>query len=100
MEYRTHCIECEFEWDQSHLMKEPHSPCPECKSRQVESVIRIVAVRQSLDAGWDGLNNGLGQYFPQLEDSIDCKPSAHNHFRSRNEGIEACKRRGFQIIDK
>ena len=100
MEYRTICMSCRHEWEQSHLMKESHAPCPECKGEKVESVIESVNVRAPADAHWGYENNGLGRYFPQLEDSVDCKPSAKNHFRSRNEAIEACKQRGFQIIDK
>lgn len=101
MDYRTRCMNCEHEFDQSHLMKEPHLPCPKCKSKKVEScVFAEIRIRPPLDAGWEYENGGRGRYFPGMEQSIDCKPSAGNYFRSRNEAIESCKRRNFQIIDK
>lgn len=101
MEYTTRCQSCEYEFDQSHPMKDDHAPCPKCKSKRVESIVfGTVAVRQSLDAGWDAENGGRGRYFPQLEQSVTCTKSSKNCFRSRNEAMEACKRRGFVILDK
>lgn len=102
-DYRTYCQSCKNIWDQHHLMREPHEPCPKCRSTSVNTHIESMAqvrVRAPLDSGWEYENGGKGRYFSQLEDSIDCKPSAKNYFRSRNEAMEACKRRGFTILEK
>lgn len=102
-DYRTYCRECENVWDQHHLMREPHEPCPKCRSTSVNTHIESmsqVRVRPALDQGWEGENQGSGRYFPQFEDSIDCSKSRKNCFRSRSEAIEEGKRRGFTFLEK
>lgn len=102
MIYETHCLKCEKKWTQSHRMKDKHENCPACGSDKVESVIENGSVRfsQSMDVAWETENNGLGRYFSQLETSATCTRSKENFFRSRNDAIEAAKRRGFEIIAK
>ena len=100
MQYKTICRDCEFIWEQAHLMKDDHEPCPKCESKKVESVIEHVNVRAAQDQFWEFENNGLGRYFPQMEDSKTCTASKKNFFRSRNEAMEAAKRRGYNIIEK
>ncbi len=101
MEYRTRCLDCEYEFDQSHPMKESHAPCPKCASKRVESCLfGEVRIRPSLDAAWESENQGSGRYFPQFEDSVDCSKSRKNCFRSRREAIEEGKRRGFTFLEK
>lgn len=99
-DYDVECRKCGHASEQTHMMREAHFPCPKCKSKDVFTVLQPTAIRPPLDGSWEYENGGRGRYFSQLEDSVDCKPSAHNHFRSRNEAIEACKKRGFQIIDR
>lgn len=103
-EYTTICLDCDHIWDQSHLMGESHTSCPKCKSKRVEAYLGNGLPMQvsaaSLDSSWEYEENGRGRYFPQLETSKTCTRSPENFFRSRNAAIEACKRRGFQILDK
>lgn len=101
MDYLTHCLKCEHQWEQSHRMVEPHAACPRCRSKSVESVPTAdVRVNPPLDRGWEYLNGGRGQYFSQLEPVPTGTPSPSCHFRSRHEALEACKRRGFNVISK
>ena len=95
--YDTKCQSCENQWEQVHLMRQAHAPCPKCHSKDVKTVIGQVNVRPSQDAGWEGEENGRGRYFSQLETSATCTRSPENFFRSRNAALEACKRRGFII---
>ena len=98
--YDTECRKCEHVWEQSHLMRESHEPCPKCGATDVFTVLQPLHVRAALDQGWEGENQGSGRYFPQFEDSIDCSKSRKNCFRSRNEAIEEGKRRGFVFLEK
>lgn len=101
--YDTFCEKCDHLWEQKHLMREAHEPCPKCHSKQVRTHITLGSIQiaaNSLDAGWENEEGGRGRYFSQLEDSATCTRSPKNFFRSRNEAIEACKRRGFQILEK
>lgn len=101
MDYTTSCHKCSHEWDQSHPMKEAHEKCPKCGCKEVYSLIHgTTQIAPPLDRNWESLNGGRGQYFSQLETSKTCTRSPENYFRSRNEAIEACKRRGWDIIDK
>ena len=101
MIYETLCQKCEHVFEQEHPMKEAHHPCPKCSSKQVYSVIHgTTQFARPLDAEWEYLNGGRGQYFSQLETSKTCTRSPENYFRSRNEAMEACKRRGYTILDK
>lgn len=101
MDYTTRCEKCTCVWDQSHSMKENHAPCPECGSNKVFSLIHgTTQFSAPLDAGWEYESGGRGRYFSQLETSRTCTRSPENFFRSRNEAMEACKRRGFDILEK
>lgn len=100
--YDTECQKCGEIWEQTHMMREPHSACPACKSKQVRTrhTAATIQFAAPLDAGWEYESGGRGRYFSQLETSKTCTRSPENYFRSRNEAMEACKRRGFDIIDK
>lgn len=103
MDYDTECQKCGKVWEQSHPMKEGHQPCPACKSKDVRSIIapqHAPRVNGFLDRDWPMLNGGRGQYFSQMETSKTCTRSPENCFRSRADAIEACKRRGFDLLDK
>lgn len=103
-EYETICLDCEHVWNQSHSVHDDHAPCPKCGSKKISTYfgngMKMQIAANSLDCGWEHENGGRGRYFSQLEDSVDCKPTNKNFFRSRNDAIEACKRRGFDILDK
>jgi len=101
MQYETLCQKCDHVFEQEHRMKDPHKPCPKCGAKEVFSLIHgTTQFAPPLDRNWESLNGGAGQYFSQLETSKTCTRSRENFFRSRNEAIEACKRRGYNIIDK
>jgi len=103
-EYETICLACDHVWDQSHSVHAAHEPCPNCRSEKVSRYfgngLHTSVSAASLDTGWERENGGRGRYFSQLEQSATCTRSPENCFRSRNEAIEACKRRGFDIISK
>lgn len=99
--YDCECQDCGSVHEQRHRMADPHGPCPKCRSTSVITIFtQPVRVNPPLDRNWESLNGGRGQYFSQLEESKTCTRSAENFFRSRNDAIEACKRRGYDIISK
>lgn len=96
--YQYRCAECEAEWEEYHSMHEtPRIPCPKCSGAQTGKCFNYsVTFIGAKDANWEGENGGKGRRFSQLakhakDDSQDC------HFRSRNEAIEAAKRRGYTV---
>ena len=101
--YDVLCLKCEHVAEQFHMMRESHAPCPKCGSKDVTTAIsNTIHFNPALDSSWEGLNGGRGQYFSQLETNCtDPKNGSRDcYFRSRNDALEACKRRGFNIISK
>lgn len=101
--YDVLCLKCDHVHEQTHSMKEAHAPCPKCKSKNVTTAIgNTIHFNPALDQNWENLNGGKGQYFSGMETEIrdPNNGSANCYFRSRNDALEACKRRGFNIISK
>jgi len=96
--YDTECQKCNHTWEQSHMMRESHAPCPKCKSKNVQTVITAdIRINPPADMFWEYEENGKGRYCPQLERDT-AKKSDYAYCRSRYELIEKAKRQGAEIF--
>lgn len=96
--YDTECNKCEHVWEQQHLMKENHQPCPLCGHDDVRTIITTdIRINPPADSNWEYEENGRGRYCPQLERDTRGK-SNYAYCRSRYELIEKAKRQGAEIF--
>lgn len=92
------CDRCHHSGETWHTMKQCDTivvVCPDCGKRMKRQP--QVAGMRLMARGWEGLNDGRGQYISQLETVPNGKKSDYAHCRSMAELHEKAARSGFDV---